>query len=158
MSTSAWSNPRMWRELKKPESCPICRKGTPLDVLADYPATWVTGGAEVPLPGYACVVSKHHVVEPFELPASDAMAFWHDVMAAARALNQLFNPAKLNYEIHGNTIPHLHLHLFPRFAGDPYVGGPIDPRQVRFTRTPEDLDHLRRALAEALDRDARTTG
>ncbi len=141
-------------ELKRPESCPICRRGTPLDVLASFPSTWITGGEEAPLPGYACVVSKHHVVEPFELPEPDALAFWREAMLAARVLSELFNPVKLNYEIHGNTIPHLHLHLFPRFEGDPFVGGPIDPRHTAFTRTSVDLDRLSQALGAARDRDA----
>ena len=47
--------------------CPICARGYPLDVLAEFPTTWVTGGIEAPLPGYACVVAKRHVTEPFEL-------------------------------------------------------------------------------------------
>jgi hypothetical protein len=42
---------------------------------------------------------------------------------------------KMNYEIHGNTIPHLHMHLFPRFDGDPFEGGPIDAAHVKFSRT-----------------------
>jgi diadenosine tetraphosphate (Ap4A) HIT family hydrolase len=94
-------------------------------------------------------VSKRHVVEPFELPAPEQAAFWREAMVAARVLCDLFEPTKMNYEIHGNTIPHLHLHLFPRFAGDPYVGGPIDMRRASFARTPEDLEQLRAALSAA---------
>lgn len=70
-------------------------------------------------------------------------------MLVARVLGELFQPAKLNYEIHGNTIPHLHLHLFPRFAGDPFVGGPIDPRRSSFTRTPQDLKRMGQAIVAA---------
>jgi diadenosine tetraphosphate (Ap4A) HIT family hydrolase len=157
VSASAWSDPASWAKQRRPESCPICIRGVPLDVLADFPATWITGGASAPLPGYACVVSKHHVVEPFELPVVASAAFWGDVMLAAAVVNRLFSPAKINYEIHGNTIPHLHLHLFPRFAGDPYEGGPIDPRRTGFQRSAGDLDRLRRELAQAL-RGSQTTG
>jgi len=70
---------------------------------------------------------------------------------AAQALDALFRPAKMNYEIHGNTIPHLHIHLFPRFAGDPFVGRPIDPRGPLHTRTGDDLARMRRALRDAFD-------
>lgn len=150
-SGSAWDDPSHWEELKKPSACPICLAGHPEDVLADHPATWITAGPDAPLPGYACVVSKRHVVEPFDLPADDLAAFWDEAMSAARVLQRLFTPAKLNYEIHGNTIPHLHLHLFPRYAGDPYVGGPIDVRRACFTRTHEDLERMRRAFEEAAD-------
>jgi diadenosine tetraphosphate (Ap4A) HIT family hydrolase len=130
-------------------SCPICDAGRPRDVIAELGATWATAGAEAPLPGYVCLVSKLHVVEPFELPLQERAAFWNETMLVARALDELLSPAKLNYEIHGNTVPHLHLHLFPRFAGDPYVGGPIDPRKASFTRSADDLRELGKAIAAA---------
>jgi len=109
-------------------------------------ATWTTAGPDAPLPGYACVVSKRHVVEPFELPPAELTAYWNETMVAARALNQLLKPAKMNYEIHGNTMPRLHLHLFPRFAGDPYVGGPVDPGRASFTRSAETLREMGAAI------------
>jgi diadenosine tetraphosphate (Ap4A) HIT family hydrolase len=144
---SVWDDPARWEALKTPGSCPICTRGAPLDVIADLDATWVTAAREAPLPGYACVVSKQHVVEPFQLPPAELTSFWKEAMLVARTLCELFEPAKMNYEIHGNTIPHLHMHLFPRFPGDPYVGGPIDPRRATFTRSPADLDRVRAALA-----------
>jgi len=136
-------------ELKKPSQCPICVSGRPRDVIAELGSTWITAGIKASLPGYACVVSKRHVVEPFELPPAEMTAFWEEAMVAARALHELLRPAKLNYEIHGNSLPHLHLHLFPRFAGDPYVGGPIDPRRTVFTRTAEDLQRMSQAISTA---------
>ena len=30
-----------------------------------------------------------------------------------------FRPRKLNYELLGNQVPHLHWHLFPRYESDP---------------------------------------
>jgi diadenosine tetraphosphate (Ap4A) HIT family hydrolase len=150
---SAWNDPARWEELKRPDACPICTRGVPLDVIADLAATWVTAGARAPLPGYACVVSKRHAVEPFHLPVAELTAFWNEAMAVARILCDLFEPTKMNYEIHGNTIPHLHMHLFPRFAGDPYAGGPIDPRCSSFTRSPGDLERLQKAVAATLRAD-----
>jgi diadenosine tetraphosphate (Ap4A) HIT family hydrolase len=150
VSGSAWDDPSHWEELKQAGACPICLAGRPEHVLADRRATWITAAPEAPLPGYACVVSKRHVVEPFELPADELAAFWDDAMFAARVLKTIFDPAKLNYEIHGNTIPHLHLHLYPRYAGDPYVGGPIDFRLTGFSRTHAELERMRRAFEDAV--------
>jgi len=48
----------------------------------------------------------------------DRAAFWEEAMHAAEVLAGLFKPVKMNYEIHGNTIPHLHMHLYPRMAAD----------------------------------------
>jgi diadenosine tetraphosphate (Ap4A) HIT family hydrolase len=137
------------RYVGSPEiACPICTRGEPLDVLAELSSTWITAQVEAPLPGYVCVVAKQHVVEPFELPEPELVAFWREAMVAARTVNELFRPMKMNYEIHGNTIPHLHMHLYPRFADDPYVGGPIDARRASFTRSPRELDALRRAFEQ----------
>ena len=130
--------------------CPICTRGAPLDVIAELEATWATAPTEAPLPGYVCVVSKRHVVEPFDLPPDELDAFWRESMLVARAVAEVVRPLKMNYEIHGNTIPHLHMHLFPRFAGDPYVGGPIDPRRTSFARSSDDLARLGAAIAASL--------
>jgi diadenosine tetraphosphate (Ap4A) HIT family hydrolase len=37
---------------------------------------------------------------------------------------------KLNYKIHGNSLPHLHMHFFPRYRGDQFEGQPINPKSV----------------------------
>jgi diadenosine tetraphosphate (Ap4A) HIT family hydrolase len=42
-------------------------------------------------------------------------------MAVAEAVASIVRPIKMNYEIHGNSPPHLHLLLFPRQIDDPYV-------------------------------------
>ena len=98
------------------------------------------------LPWYTCVVAKRHVAEPYELDEPELSAFWIESMAVAAALSELAQPSKMNYEIHGNTIPHLHLHLFPRFDGDPFQGRPIDGRSAAFERSPQDIARLSVAM------------
>lgn len=131
--------------------CVICENpgGRPGDVLLELPTSWVTAGRAACLPGYVCVVSKRHVREPFEL--ADGGAWWADCMLVAAALAGELQPLKMNYEIHGNTVPHLHLHLYPRFAGDPFAGRPIDGAAALFQRSRQDLLRLRRAILSGLD-------
>src|SRR5207249_2771514 len=102
--------------------CVICSNPDrqPRGVIADLTTCWVTAEKRAPLPGYVCVVAKTHVREPFELPDAERQVFFNECMIVAQALNQLLLPRKMNYEIHGNTIPHLHMHLYPRYDGDPY--------------------------------------
>lgn len=131
--------------------CVICARGVPLDLLIELPSTWVTAAQEAPLPDYVCVVSKIHVIEPFELRGEARRAFWDDVSTVAEAVQRATGSPKINYEIHGNTIPHLHLHLYPRFSGDPYEGAPIDPTAgYVFRRSDEDLARLRNAIVAGL--------
>jgi diadenosine tetraphosphate (Ap4A) HIT family hydrolase len=121
----------------------ICsnKDGRPGHVLIELDASWLTAPPEAALPGYVCVVAKRHVVEPFELSDEEQNAFWNDCMFVARALVRLFEPRKMNYEIHGNTIPHLHMHLYPRYAGDPYEGGAITGA-TGFMRTTKQLEQI----------------
>jgi diadenosine tetraphosphate (Ap4A) HIT family hydrolase len=126
--------------------CPICRRGEPLDVLLDVGAAWVTAATDAPLPGYVCLVAKQHVVEPFELDLEEGHAFWDALMAVARGLRAVTNPRKVNYEIHGNTLPHLHAHLYPRFDGDPFEGRPIEGASTSFRRDPDALAALKIAI------------
>jgi diadenosine tetraphosphate (Ap4A) HIT family hydrolase len=100
--------------------------------------------------GYACVIAKRHVVEPYELDAAERSAFFSDAVEVARAVDALFQPVKLSYEIHGNTLPHLHLNLFPRYVGDPFEGGPVRGGEPYASHTPEDLDRMAAAFAKAL--------
>lgn len=129
--------------------CPICQRGRPLDVIKDGETVWITAGPEAPLPGYVCVVAKRHVDEPFDLPDNDRAQFWEETMAVAKALAGLLGPKKMNYEIHGNTIPHLHMHLFPRTAGDVYVGYVIHHR-VEFEQSAKDLEDLKTGIVARL--------
>jgi diadenosine tetraphosphate (Ap4A) HIT family hydrolase len=145
----AWSDPESWAALRDGSACPICRDG-PRGVIATLSASWVTLPPMTPLPGYVCLVSLRHVVEPFDLPLDVRLAFWEDVNRVAVALDDELSPVKLNYEIHGNTLPHLHLHLFPRQRGDRFEGRPIDGRD-RIPRTDAEITAIRRALAK-LDR------
>ena len=73
-----------------------------------------------------------------------------ECMAVARGLKKELNSRKLNYEIHGNTITHLHLHIYPRFSGDPFESRPIDGASSLFVRSRTDLDRLRNAIQSSL--------
>ena len=70
----------------------------------------------------------------------------------ARAIAAAFRPRKLNYELLGNTVPHLHWHLFPRYDDDPSPGRPTwehahEPRQVSDADGAATIEAIRRHLA-----------
>ena len=147
---AVWSDGAEWDRRKTPQGCIICRSERPLGVLAETPTCWITAEPDAPLPGYVCVTSREHVNEPFEMPSSVQSQFWLEAMTVARAVATELRPIKMNYEIHGNTLPHLHLHLFPRHLDDPFVGGPIDPRTASFHRSADDLQRLQQVITAHL--------
>ncbi|MGH7881794.1 MAG: HIT family protein [Candidatus Dormibacteraceae bacterium] len=63
-----------------------------------------------------------HVTEPTELSLEEAAGYWHEVLRVAKALLHHYRPLKMNYETQGNSLPHLHTHLIPRYPIDPAPG------------------------------------
>jgi len=86
------------------------------------------------------------------MPAAEQALFWQETMLVAAAVDTVVKPIKMNYEIHGNTLPHLHVHVFPRQPDDPFIGGPIDPRHASFGRSDEELQRLALAIGSVASR------
>ena len=147
----AWSNPERWQALCSGEACPICRKGRPLDVVAELEASWLTMQEHAAVRGYACLIARTHAVDLHDLPPGEAAAFMRDAQRVSRVLAEATGAVKLNYEIHGNTLPHLHMHFYPRFVGDAFEGVPIDPLSVPgYAYGPGEFIALRDAVVRAL--------
>lgn len=119
-----------WRGLLDGSACPICVRGRPLDIIATLESAWLTMPERAAMPGYVCVVSRIHAVELHDLTTAQAESFVRDARRVSAALSAVTAAVKLNYEIHGNTLPHLHLHVFPRYAGDRFEGRAIEPGEV----------------------------
>jgi diadenosine tetraphosphate (Ap4A) HIT family hydrolase len=128
---SKWNSPAAWSSLLNASGCPICVRGHPLDILGTLESSWLTMSEDAPMPGYVCLVSRIHAVELHDLSESQGAAFMRDAQQVSKALSVVTGAVKLNYEIHGNTLPHLHMHFFPRYPGDPFEGGAIEPCRVQ---------------------------
>lgn len=78
-----------------------------------------------------CVVAYHaHVNELFELPDSELASFMQDVARAAKAIRDAFDAKKINYGAYSDKLPHLHVHLVPKYVDGPSWG-------TTFTMMPE---------------------
>ena len=99
--------------------------------VADLPTTEVYLDRGSQIEGYCLVVWRPgHAAEPTELEPEAAARYWQEVMAVGRALEDGFAPLKVNYFTLGNTVPHLHTHVVPRYRDDPAPGGPLTWDQV----------------------------
>jgi diadenosine tetraphosphate (Ap4A) HIT family hydrolase len=150
---SQWADPVAWARLCSGEACVICREGAPNDILAELETSWVTVNEDAPMRGYACLVLRRHAVELHDLGEAEGAAFMRDIRRLSAAVQEVTGAVKLNYAVTGNTIPHVHMHFYPRYRGDPFEGGPIDPKAVRQpVYAPGELAALRARLREALGR------
>ncbi len=123
--------PENWSRLVSGEDCDFCR-GMGHDrnrygarvFLGEYVDAYLQS-ADIQL-GYILAIWKgRHVVEPTELSDEEASGYWLETLQVARALITYYQPLKLNYETLGNTSPHLHTHLVPRYREDPRPGQPF---------------------------------
>jgi diadenosine tetraphosphate (Ap4A) HIT family hydrolase len=102
-------------------------------------------------PGYTVAIWKgRHVAEPTELTAEEAAGFWTEVGLLADAVEEAFQPAKMNWFHLGNGVPHLHVHLVPRPVEDARAGGPVAAEDFDLAATPPLDDAQLRAGADAL--------
>ena len=74
-----------------------------------------------------CVVAyRAHVNELFELSESELTLFMQDVARVAKAIKTSFGSNKINYGAYSDKLPHLHVHLVPKYEGGANWGSPFE--------------------------------
>jgi diadenosine tetraphosphate (Ap4A) HIT family hydrolase len=74
-------------------------------------------------PGHTLIISKRHVGSLFDLSIEERIDLLALLDRAKATVEMEFGPDGYNVGINdgaaaGQTIPHLHVHLIPRYAGD----------------------------------------
>jgi diadenosine tetraphosphate (Ap4A) HIT family hydrolase len=110
--------------------CPFCKNladpnGRPAaDVVWRFPHSVAILGPWQHYTGYCLLVAREHAAELSQLGPNRA-AFLEEMATLAAAIEACFHPHKLNYELLGNQVPHLHWHIFPRYVTDPDRRRPV---------------------------------
>lgn len=108
--------------------------------------------------GYTLLLSKTHTDELHKLKRETRSQFLEDMAVVAEAIYKAFKPKKLNYELLGNTEPHLHWHIVPRYVYDLKLDVPIwvIDRSIRCAknRVPSNnqLKKIKKSLLVELDK------
>jgi len=108
-------------------SCLMCRRWNAEAELriAEFTLSYLMLNRDQYFPGYCFLISKEHVTELFHLAPPVRQELIEEVNRVAAVLTGLFKPDKINYELLGNMVPHMHWHLVPRFIEDPLWPRPI---------------------------------
>ncbi len=97
--------------------------------------------------GYSVVIWRgRHVADPTELSTDEASMYFAEVLQVGRAIERHYHPIKMNLEMLGNSLPHLHTHVVPRYFDDGEPGQP-----PHFMRT--DLANERKIPDDEYSRD-----
>src|SRR3990172_7117977 len=110
--------------------CEICRRMermTPENprLVAELETGYAVLAENQHIPGYTIFVSKSCAPELHDLAPDVRSRFLEEMALVAEAVFRACAPRKLNYELLGNSVSHLHWHLFPRYADDPNPRLPV---------------------------------
>jgi diadenosine tetraphosphate (Ap4A) HIT family hydrolase len=118
-------------------SCPACdgQWPAPAHRIADCGATIAYLHDDQFFAGWTFLLLKRHATELWQLETTERGQLIEEVARVARALSTAFGAAKMNYELLGNAIAHIHWHLVPRRADDPSPTVPVwtvahEPRRL----------------------------
>jgi len=123
--------PADWTERMRGKDCGVCAEGRPEIV---HGSSRVFAGTvsdaylvrnDVGQRGYCVVFWRgRHVSDPTELSADEARDYFDEVLRVGRAIERRYKPIKMNFEMLGNSLPHLHTHVIPRYLEDGEPGHP----------------------------------
>lgn len=124
--------------------CAIMRGAAPASRVYEDDVTLAFMNLRQGSPGHVLVIPKAHIETIYEMDAATAARLFQTVTQVAGVLRRVFAPDGLNIwqsngAAAGQEIPHVHIHLLPRSAGDDLV--------QFYTRTPPAAD---RATLDAL--------
>lgn len=100
--------------------------------------------------GRCNVVYKDHVKELFQLNNDELAAFMNDVKKVAAAIDQAFQPNKINYGAYGDTLHHLHMHIVPKYEGKENWGSTFEMNPGKTYLTEEEYQKMIETIKGAL--------
>jgi diadenosine tetraphosphate (Ap4A) HIT family hydrolase len=126
-------------------NCPMCKTVAELtradaNLVWQFPHSVAFVGPWQFYTGYCLLASRDHATELSQLGAN-RLPFLNEMAILAEAIEACFTPHKLNCELLGNVVPHLHWHVFPRYVDDPER---LQPVWVALERAKTDTAEKRR--------------
>ncbi len=105
-------------------ACPLC--ATDGGELLHRAPSWRLVLADEPdWPGLVRIIWNEHVAELSDLSESDSQDLMTAVRQVERVLRDTLAPDKVNVASLGNQVPHLHVHIVPRWRDDLTFPGSI---------------------------------
>ncbi len=103
-------------------ACPFCNLPHERIQLSNLMGLVIRDGFPIS-EGHTLIIPRRHVGSLFDLSHGERDALFNLVEEAKRRLDKELKPDAFNIAINdgqaaGQTIPHLHIHLIPRYQGD----------------------------------------
>lgn len=114
-----------FNQIKRKENidCPFCNPDSERELLLETATAYAIMDKFPVSKGHTLIIPKKHVPDYFQLTFKEQSACWFMLNNAKDILAERFQPDGFNVGINinetaGQTIPHVHIHLIPRYKGD----------------------------------------
>jgi diadenosine tetraphosphate (Ap4A) HIT family hydrolase len=103
--------------------CPFCKPEFGREIILENELCYCVYDKYPVSKGHALIIPKRHCSDYFELTNEEQSSCWQMVNKLRTVVSEKYNPDGFNigvnvYESAGQTIPHVHIHLIPRYVGD----------------------------------------
>ena len=121
--------------------------------IIDFEHSYLSLNRDQFFPGYCLLFAKQHITELFHLDQLVRQGMMEEVTRTAAALARIFKPDKINYELLGNMVPHIHWHIVPRFNSDLLWPRPIwsEPHNEKLLE-PDEYSRLSQQIRQSLEK------
>jgi len=104
------------------KQCPFCTLPIERVIDSNNYGVVIRDGFPISI-GHTLIIPKRHIGSFFELETDERQDLLNLLEAAKKILQEEFQPDGYNIGINdgpaaGQTVPHLHIHLIPRYKGD----------------------------------------
>lgn len=103
--------------------CPFCKPEFGREIILGNELCYCVYDKYPVSKGHALIIPKRHCSDYFELTNEEQASCWQMVNKLRTVVSEKYNPDGFNIGINvneaaGQTIPHVHIHLIPRYEGD----------------------------------------
>ncbi len=114
-----------YNQLKKTENpdCPFCNPDSDRELLVESATAYAIYDKYPVSGGHALIIPKRHCIDYFDLSFREQAACIFMLNTVKEIISTKFKPDGFNVGINvseaaGQTVPHVHIHLIPRYNGD----------------------------------------
>jgi len=103
--------------------CPFCNPDSERELILESATAYAIFDKFPVNNGHSLIIPKRHSVDYFDLSFKEQSACWFILNKVKEILTKKFKPDGFNIGINinesaGQTVPHVHIHLIPRYQGD----------------------------------------
>jgi diadenosine tetraphosphate (Ap4A) HIT family hydrolase len=117
--------PDDWEARKRGDSCFFCGNLSVQSFHSGRASEAILERNAIAKGHVAVVFRGRHVADFTTLSPNELTDYSQDIQAVALAIERVFRPCHVNYLLLGNIVPHLHVHVVPRYLDDPAPERPL---------------------------------